>query len=228
MTHDWSNSIWLARRQMRDLWLAYPYTAAYFAFMGAILAFGESNTLELAHILLMLILIQPVLSNRYMAWRRDNDVLRHQQFIVRLPIPFRTIISARMIAMLAAGLINIPLYFIWFWFMDSGWPSVGTYLAWIVFWVGIALVGTAFSLVMEFAVSIRKWAVTNIIIVGLLFVIVIPLLVFTDVRLIGSSISAAQDHPWMFAFIGLIIGTAALVAGPRLAEGALREREFAQ
>lgn len=226
MQHNWSNIIWLARRQMRDLWLAYPLTAIYFCFMGAVVAYGATYPQEIAHLVLMLIVIQPVLSSRYMAWKLDNEVVRHQVFLAGLPIPFRTIVVARLIAMLTAGLINVPLYFGWFWFAVSDWPSIGAFVAWTVFWIGIALICTAGSIFLEFAVSVRKWAIINMTAMGLFFIIVIPLMIFTDIRFVADSMSFARSNPWLVALAGLVLAAVGIVASIRLGERSLRRREF--
>ena len=228
MQPDWNNTLWLARRQMRDLWLAYVYSALYFVLMGAVMVAGEPASRDLGHPILMLILIQPVLSSRYMTWKLDNEVVRHQRFIVGQPIAFRTIVYARWVAMLVAGLINVPLYFVWFWFFDDGWSSFGAYLAWVAFWCGIALVGTAVSMVLEFACSVRKWAIINMAMVAVIFLIIIPVLIFTEVRFVDGSIDAANDHPWTMGLIGIVMGALAVAGGIKLAERALRERDFVQ
>lgn len=227
MTLNGNNAIWLAKRQMRDLWIAYPMTAVYFAFMGAVLAADTSVTIEFAHIVLMLILVQPALSTRYMTWKQDNDVTRHQEFLRGLPIGFGTIVVARLIALLAAGLINIPLYFIWFWLIGPDWSSIPVFLAWCTFWVGMALIGSGLALVQEFWLTIRRWSSINFAMIVLLLVILIPVLLVTEYRPVARSIELAEQHSWLMAFTGLAIGVLALWTGVVLAVRFFRKREFA-
>ena len=145
MSISWNNATWLATRSLRESWSAVVLTALYFAFMGMVLANDTSFGREFAHPVLMLILIQPALAPRYLTWKSDNEVVRHQMFLRSLPISFGTIIVSRLIVMFIAGLVNIPLYFASFWYFEQGWPAFKNFGAWSIFWIGLAIGCTGFS-----------------------------------------------------------------------------------
>lgn len=228
MAINWSNVIWLAQRHIRDTWSSFILTPIYFAFMGAVLALDESYSVEFAHPILMLILIQPALSARYMTWKQDNDVTRHQEFLRSLPLGFGTIITSRLISMLVAGAINVPVYFVWFWFYGYSWDSFGAFLAWVTFWVGVAMAGAGFALVQEFWLTLRSWTVLNFaIIFGLLG---LALLVFwrTDLLPVEQTMELSDSQPLLLAILGIAIGIASLGAAVAIAIRFFRQREYAQ
>ena len=221
-----SNAFWLARRQMRDQWLAYLLTFGYFAFMGGVLGSGEQVVSEFAHLVLMLILIQATLASRYMSWKEDNEVIRQQVFVRSLPFPIRTTIIARLIALLCAGLINIPVYFGMLWYAGDYGLTAGQFVAWSAFWVGMALVGAGIALIQEFWLSLTKWTALNFaLVLGIAAVLPLAIWVF-DFRPFRDSLAQAAETPLLLATIGLAIGVIGLVAGVLLAERMYRKREF--
>lgn len=227
MSINLDNMWWLARQQMRDNIAAYLYTAAYFAFMGLVLSSDQNLGVEVAFPIIMLILIQPSLSARYMTWKKDNEVVRHQIFLHSLPIGFTNIIAARVVAMLAAGLINIPLFFLPYWFLQDGWDSNANYIAWVAFWSGIALAGTGFALYQEFRMTLVSWTKFNFVLVLSVIAVVVLVLIVTDFRPVQASIDASNSHPWVLAISGLAIGIAGLVFAFGRAVSGFRRREFA-
>lgn len=227
MTQNWNNVIWLAARQMRDNWTSYLYSALYFGFMGVVLAADDFWTVELALPVLMFILVQPSLSPRYMSFKDDNDVTRHQEFLHSLPIRFDTIISARVVAMLAAGVVNIPLLFIPFWYIGPDWNSVSHYVAWVVFWTGIAFAGSGMALIQEFWLSFKNWIKVNFVAVIAVVAVLLVVIFLLDIRPYRWSIEVANSHPWIMVVAGLLIGISGLWGGKVTAVRGFREREFA-
>lgn len=211
---------------MRDYWPSYLVTATYFAFMGAVLAVDEWYTREFAHLVLMLILIQPSLSSRYMTWKRDNDVVRHQVFLRSLPLPLRTTIVARLIAMLSAGLINVPIYFGMMWFLGDFGLTVPHFICWSIFWVGMALLGSGVSLVQEFWLNMRRWTALNATMVVALLLLIPIMIWIVGFRPFNDSVRAAASQPFLMAVIGLVLGLIGIVAGVTIAERLYRQREF--
>lgn len=226
MAMNWNNAIWLAARQMRDNWTSYLYSALYFAFMGLVLAAADFWTVELALPVLMFILIQPSLSPRYMSFKDDNDVTRHQAFLHSLPIRFDTIIAARVVAMLVAGVVNIPLLFIPFWYIGPDWNSVSHYVAWAVFWIGIAFVGSGLALLQEFWMSFKNWIKLNFVSVIVVVAALLLMLWRTDIRPYTWSVRTANENPWILVISGVVIGIAGLWLGMVAAVRGFREREF--
>lgn len=209
---------------MLDQWPAFLITAVYFAFMGSVLAVDESYAREFANPILMLILIQPALSSRYMTFKQDNDVVRHQVFLRSLPLSLRTTVIARLFAMLAAGVINVPLYFSMFWIFGDLGLSVPQFIGWVTFWVGIALVGTGLSLVQEFWLNVRYWTVLNtLLIVAIL--LLIPLAIWVvDFRPVQSSINGGGA--WWMALVGIVLGVTSVIGSVLIAERLYARREF--
>ncbi len=226
MTLNWNNAIWLANRQMRDNSISYAFSAVYFLFMGFILAADNSWSVEFALPILMFILIQPSLSPRYMTFKDDNDVTRQQMFLHSLPIPFATIVQARMIAMLVAGLINAPLLFIPFWYIGPEWSSFGHFLAWSAFWIGMALVGAGMALVQEFWISFKDWIKLNFVSVLVVFAVLFVTVVFTDIRPYAWSVDTANENPWLLGISGLVVGVIGMWLGAIFATRGFREKEF--
>lgn len=227
MTLNWNNAIWLANRQMRDNWISYLYSALYFGFMGLVLATDDFWTVELAMPVLMFILIQPSLSPRYMTFKDDNEVTRHQEFLHSLPIGFDVVISARIVAMLVAGVINAPLFFIPFWYIGPDWNSIPAYLSWVVFWTGLALAGSGLALVQEFWLSFKRWVKVNVVAVVAVVTAVILLIWLLGFRPYTWTVDTANERPWVLALPGIVFGLAGLWFGMKLAVRGFREREFA-
>ena len=226
MSETLSNAKWLAGQQMREQWPSYLVTAAYFAFMGAVLAVDESYTREFAHPVLMLILIQPALASRYMTWKRDNDVVRHQVFLRSLPLPLRTTIVARLIAMLSAGVVNVPIYFGMMWFLGDFGLTLSQFFCWAIFWVGIAFLGSGIRLVQEFWLNMRSWTELNATFVVSILLLIPVLIGLADFRPFNDSISVAASHPVLMSAIGLVLGLVGPLAGVLIAERFYRKREF--
>lgn len=227
MSVSWNNAIWLATRSLRESWSAVVLTAVYFAFMGLVLANDTSSAIEFAHPVLMLILIQPAISARYMSWKSDNEVVRNQMFLRSLPVGFGTIIVSRLIVMLIAGIVNIPLYFFSFWYVDQGWPGFENFLAWSIFWIGIAIGCAGLSLIQEFRLSIKRWTTMNFIVIMVVGVVALLIFLFTEIRPVQKSVEVASTHPWILAASGLVIGIAALTYSIGVAVRSFRKREFA-
>lgn len=227
MTLDWNNVIWLARRQMRDNWISYLFSAIYFGFMGMVLAVDEFWTVEFAMPVLMFFLIQPSLSPRYMTFKDDNEVTRHQEFLHSLPIGFDIIITARVIAMMVAGVINALLFFIPFWIIGPNWNSLVAYLAWVTFWMGLALAGSGLALLQEFWMSFKNWVKTNVVMVLAVVLLLFFLIWLLDFRPYTWTVNLANEHPWVLIVVGIVIGPAGLWSGMKLAVRGFREREFA-
>lgn len=227
MSLNWNNAIWLAKRQMRDMWTAYVYTAVYFAFMGAVLAADTGIATEIALPVLMLILIQPAVSSRYMTWKQDNEVTRHQTFLRSLPLELGTIVAARFVAMLVAGVINIPMFFVWFWYLADEWSSVSVFLVWAVFWIGMALAGAGISLIQEFWLSIRRWSMMNFLVIMVLIVTLPPIFWLTGIRPVAWTIDYAHRSPGVLATAGFFVGVLGLVIGIVIAVRCFCRREFA-
>lgn len=227
MTLNWNNVVWLAKRQMRDNWTSYLYSALYFGFMGLVLSTDDSWAVEFALPVLMFILIQPSLSPRYMTYKDNNEVTRHQMFLHILPIGFDTIISARVVAMVVAGIINVPLLFIPFWYIGPEWNSLSSYLAWFTFWTGIAFAGAGLALIQEFWLSFKNWIKVNVVaVVGV--ILLLSLMVWLmDIRPYAWSVRAANENPWLLAIVGLVIGIVGLWVGMVAAVRGFRRREFA-
>lgn len=226
MHTNWSDTWWLAKLQMRDNALAYLLTFLYFAFMGLVLSADPNIGTEIALPILMLILIQPSLSSKYMSIKSDNEVVRHQLFLTSIPLSFNTIMLARVIAMLAAGVINIPVFFLPFWFLADDWSSFPHFLAWVAFWVGMGLVGTGIALVQEFRFSVRSWTHFNFAFAIILAVVLILLAVLAGFRPYAQTVRIADSHPILLAVAGLAIGVITLVASVPVAVRAFRRREF--
>lgn len=227
MTLNWNNAFWLAARQIRDTWIGYLLSPLYFALLGSVLATDETLLQSIVLPMLMMILMQATFSSRYFSINMDNDVLRHQMFLHSLPLGFGTIVVSRAIGMLAAGVINIPFFFIWFWLLGPGFATIPNFLAWCAFWIGFAIVGLGFSLVQEFNLNLRNWTIQNSIIIAVFIVVVTPLLWITDSRPVAWTNTQAHSHPWMLALAGLAMAIAGCVIGIRLAVRGFRNRDFA-
>lgn len=220
------NAIWLAQRQMRDQWPSYILTVLYFAMMGGILASAESFAQEFAHVVLMAILIQPVLASRYMTFKKDNDVVRHQVFLRTVPFSMRSTILARLLAMLVAGLLNVPVYFGIMWYFGDYDLSLGQFIAWTIFWVGIALLGAGTSLLQEFWLNFRKWSVLNLIVMCFI-VAILPISIWVlDFRPFRDSMTQAAESPIAFAVAGIVIGFVSIVASVVVATNLYQKREY--
>ena len=228
MTLNWGNAFWLARRQMRDTWTGYLISPMYFAFLGSVLATDDTAIVNIALPLMMMILLQATLSTRYFSLHEDNEVKRHQLFLRSLPLSFGTIITARTIGMLVAGMMNVPAFFGWFWILTDHFSSMPEYLAWCVFWIGIAFCGLGLSLVQEFTMNLRNWTLQNTVIIVAIIVVMVPLIWFGDFRAVDWTINQAGEHPVLLALAGIIAGTAGLVVGISMAVRGFRKRDYAK
>lgn len=227
MTSTSNTTLWLGTRLIREQWPAFIYSALYFIFMGCVLAMDEqSYTREFAHPLMMLIIMQPALNARYLSWKQDNDVVQQQMFLRSLPLPFTTIVGARAVVMLASGAINVVLYFLAFWFLGPSFSSIGAWLAWSVFWTGVAVALGGVSLTQEFWLSNRRWMLMNVIIVFAIGVAALLGAWLGDIRLFDDIVRQAAAHPWLYAGLGIAIGGVGGYVGYALAVRQHREREF--
>ena len=228
MSINLNDAWWLAIRQIRDTWIGYIVSPLYFAFLGSVLATDDTALLNIVLPMMMMILLQATISARYFSLNEDNEVMRHQVFLRSLPMSFGTIITARMIGMLAAGVINVPIFFIWFWMMGDRFDSLPAYLAWCMFWLGFAFCGMGFSLVQEFTLNLKNWTLQNSVIIVVLIVVMIPAIWLLNFRPVEWTASQAHNHPLLMALAGILIGTAGLLTGMRKAVRGFRKREFAR
>lgn len=227
MTLDWNTAFWLAARQVRDTWIGYLISPIYFAFLGTVLATDDTALVNIVLPMMMMILLQATFSARYFTINADNEVRRHQMFLRSLPLSFGTITIARVIGMLAAGVLNVPVFFVWFWLLTDDFATMPVFLAWCLFWVGVAFCGLGLSLVQEFSLNLRTWTLQNTIIV-VSIIVVTPLLIWlTNFRPVDWTVTQVHEHPVLMAFAGLVLGALGLMAGIRVAIRGFRRREFA-
>lgn len=226
----WRDVLWLAGRDIRRDWPGYLTSAAYMLVLGSLLAPGFANDdvrwgPEIAFLAMVFIMTQPFFSRDYMSWENDRVAAR-LTFLRMLPIPVDVILRSRMLALVAAGLVNVPAFFIPL-YVFGDWPiGAGAFVAFVLFWTGISLIGTGYGLSMEMGVSVRRYTLTNLVVVLIVIALLTVAGVAGDVWLVSWSLERVAEHPVLMAVAGLLVGAVAYTAFGRIAADRLRRREL--
>jgi hypothetical protein len=226
----WRDVLWLTGRDIRRDWLGYLTSAAYMLVLGSLLAPGFANDdvlwgPEIAFLAMVFIMTQPFFSRDYMSWENDRVAAR-LTFLRMLPIPVEVILRSRMLALVAAGIVNVPAFFIPLYLLGD-WPfGVGPYIAFVLFWTGISLIGTGYGLSMEMAVSVRRYTLTNLVVILVVIAVLTVTGIAAELWLVTWSVERVAEHPVLMAVAGPLVGMVACVAFGRLATDRLRRREL--
>lgn len=222
--------LWLAGQDIRRDWLAYLTSAGYMLVLGAVGAPRGDTRLgtwspEILFLIMMMILAQPFLSREYVSW--DNDRVAERLIFLRmLPIPLDAVVRGRMIAMLAALVLNVPAFFMAFRLAGNWEPTWREYMWFVIHWVGIAIGASGYSICMEMGASVKRYSLTN------LAVLAVAIGAFTvagtlfDVWLVRGSVGLVERFGPLMAAAGLVAGITVFLLAGRLAIRRLRNREL--
>lgn len=228
--NTWSDVLWLARKEIRRTGWGYLYSAAYIAFFGALIApRGDDGAgtwvVDVTFLFAVLIIAQPFFAREYFSW--DNDrVAARLTFLRMLPIPLNVVVGSQMIRLVTAALFNAPAFFLPFYLLGEWDLDPGEFIGLAFFWTGMGAIGAGYGLCMEVSTSIKRYSITNLVLVAVLMPILSYLGVAHDIWLLHWSIGIAEEHPLLLAVVGLVVGTVAYLAIGRLARVLLAQREL--
>lgn len=227
----WEDMAWMARQDIRRDWAAYVVSALYLLLFGALAAPRGSAGLgtwtpEILMPVLAMLIAQPFLSLEYFAWGEDK-LARRLGFLRSLPIPVETIVGGRMLAMMAALVLNVPAFFLPYWAIGE-WDISRMEYAWFaLFWTGLAIGISGYSIVMEMSTSIKRYSMFNLVVILAVFVVITVAGVVGDWWMVRGSVRLVEDYGPAIALAGLAIGIGGFLFGGRLATEGLRRRNLA-
>lgn len=226
----WDDVLWLGVREMRRRWLAYIVSASYLLGLGLLLSLGGapepgSFAAEFVILIILMILTEPFMSRDYMSWSNDL-VAAHLTFLRTLPIEPRTIVQSRMLALVIAGVLNVPAFFVPIYLLGDWTMGFGHYLCFVFTLTGLSLIGTGVGLCLELGTTLRRYVLVNCVLLVILTVtIILPGWQF-DFWIIEWIARITDTNGPLVAVASIAIGIVAYVLLGRLAERLLLRREL--
>jgi len=229
-SRPWSDAVWLAGVDIRRTWGAYLASAGYVAMLGLFIAVsGTMNpgtySFEVIMFSVGLILTTPFFAREYMSWSTD-PIAERLTWLRVLPIGIPTIVWSRAIAILMALLLNPVAFFTPLWFGGRWTMDRGEFVWFAVAMTGVSLSGAGFTLAMEMSVGIRRWVLTNIVMIVVAIVAISVVGLATGFRVFEQLTRAASWNGPLVALICLVLGCVVFLGCVRLAKDGLRRREL--
>jgi hypothetical protein len=231
MAGVFAEAFWLAKGEVRRVWISYPLTGVFLMFMGFFVVPSVSGVFEFdgpgaagermegfynaffsdcLFVVVCAFLAATVVSGEGAPARRSASysglvILRH------LAVPAGSVVGSRALCMLLALVLNVPAVFLpAFLLSDLGGLGV-SYLWFCGIWVGYGLLASGLLLLLELTVDGRARAL--ICFGGAAgVVLVLALLEWTvDLRLAQSSVELGQAHGALVAVLSIVAGSVAFV-----------------
>lgn len=225
-----SDVLWLAVREIRRRAMSYIVSAAYLLGLSLLLSLGGGPRLgsfaaEFVILIMLMILTEPFMSRDYMNWSND-PVAAHLTFLRTLPIPARTIVQSRMLALVVAAVLNVPAFFLPIYLLSDWSMSAGQFLWFALSLTGLSLIGTGIGLCLELGTTIRRYSVVNSVLIAVLAVVILLLGFRFDFWIVERFARLTETNGPLVAVTCVIVGIIGYVLLGRLAERLLLRREL--
>lgn len=224
------DALWLAGQEIRRQWLSYLVSNLYLVFLSLLtIGIGDlmagSTGLEFVLLATTLIISTPFFARDYMNWATD-PVAERLTWLRSLPIDARTIVGSRMLAMLAVAPFNIvaffgPIYLAGAWSLDTV-----PFILFALSILGISLIGAGVHLCLELGVSLRRWLITNVVVLVPLVIIFVVLGWAAEIWPFAGLARSVERYGFVITLLCIAVGAIGFLALGRLAEDLLRRREL--
>jgi hypothetical protein len=219
VTTGWSDVLWLVRREMRRTWRSYLASAVYMAFMSVFFAVATVNEQSDYMIDFLFVVVTSVLATNFMRadyFRYSDDPFGpNVAFLRSLPISTATIVRSRLLLMLAAWVLNIPAFFLPWWYLGDPALDAGEFIAFALFWIGLSAIGACIASYFEFASTVKRYTIAMVAVAVAMVAGMAALHYWTDLAIVSWAMDRARDSGPLLALAGLAIGAGALVIADR-------------
>jgi hypothetical protein len=238
--------LWLAKNEMKRVWLSYLLTGLIALFLGFVAVPSLSGVFEFEgfgaegqrmegrynaffsdylFLLVCTFLGVNAISRDYTAVWRDTSSSR-LLFLRSLPIPAGSLVGSRAYRMLFALVLGIPAFFLPAYYLTDLGELGRSYLPFCGVWIGYGLLASGLCLLFELTVSSRVYAVISSGLAASLMVVLALLEWTLGLNLVGRTAELAQSYGALPAISSILAGAAGFALLARLTTRRLEKRDL--
>ena len=245
--HSFTESFWLAKREMRRAWLSYPLTGLFVLLLGLFAVPSLSGVLEvggsgavglrmedhyndfISDYLFLVVgafLGVNAISRDYTLASWQDTHLARLLFMRELPISTESLVASRVLSMLFALVLYAPAFFVPAFFLSDLGALGASYLWFCGVWIGYGLLGSGLCLLFELTVNGKVYILIS---VGfsVSLMIVLALLEWTvNLSLVGRTAQLVQTYGALPAILSILAGGGALALLSRLTARRIEKRNL--
>jgi hypothetical protein len=235
--HSFTESFWLAKREMKRAWLSYPLSGLFVLALGLFAVPSLSGVFEvdgsgvglrvdehyndfIADYFFLVVgafLSVRAISRDYTLASWQDTYLARLLFMRELPISTGSLVASRVISMLFALILYAPAFFLPALFLsDLGELGTSKYLYFCGVWIGYSLLGSGLCLLFELTVNGKVYILISFSFSVSLMVVLALLEWKVELSLVGRTAQLVQSYGALPAIISLLTGGSALAILSRL------------
>jgi len=237
------NAGWIAGWEMRRAWLSYPLSAALLSFFGVVGAHfadealagpgGAGAAFRVFYLDFFFLAATSLLAGNFfsrdyaLSW--GDTFSRRLAFLRRLPVSPGEIVAGRVLSMLAAAVINVPLFFLALYALSGALGGLleGTERVWFAgLWFGAALAWGGLYLYLETGTSGRVYNLLMFPLIALFAALAGVAQGVFGLRVVELAAAAAREGGPLAAAGAVLLGAAVLAAMARAAARRVGRREL--
>ena len=229
--HSFTESFWLAKREMRRAWLSYPLTGLFVLALGLFAVPSLSGIFEvdssgavglrmedhyndfISDYLFLVVgafLGVNAISRDYTLASWQDTYLARLLFMRELPISTGSLVASRVISILFALVLYAPAFFVPAFFLSDLGALGVSYLWFCGIWIGYGLLGSGLCLLLELTVNGKVYILISVGFTVSLMVVLALLEWMVDLSLVGRTAQLVQSYGPLPAIISILAGGAAL------------------
>ena len=246
--HSFTESFWLAKREVKRAWLSYPLTGLFVLALGLFAVPSLSGIFEvdssgavglrmedhyndfISDYLFLVVgafLGVNAISRDYTLASWQETYLSRLHFTRKLPISTESLVASRMISMLFALVLYAVAFFLPAFFLSEiGELGTKTYLWFCGIWIGYGLLGSGLCLLLELTVSGKVYILISFGFTASVMLVLALLEWTVDLSLVGRTAVLAQSSGALAAIFSIVAGGAALALLARLTVRRIDERDL--
>jgi hypothetical protein len=245
--HSFTESFWLAKKEMKRTWLSYPLSGLFVLALGlfavpslsGVFEFEGSGTVGLrvgdhyndfiADYLFLVVgafLGVNAISRDYTLASWQDTYLSRLLFMRELPISTESLVASRVISILFALILYAPAFFVPAFFLSDLGALGASYLWFCGVWIGYGLLGSGVCLLLELTSSGKVYTLISFGFAASLMVVLALLEWTVNLSLVGRMAQLAQSAGALAAVLSILAGGAALVLLSRLTVRRIEKQEL--
>ena len=247
--HSFAESFWLAKEEMKRVWLSYPLSGLLVLALGLFVMPSLSGIFEgdgsgtvglrieehyndfISDYLFLVVgafLSVNAISRDYTLASWQDTYLSRLLFMSKLPISTENLVASRVISILFALVLYAPAFFMPAYFLSDLGGLGSSYLYFAGIWIGYGLLGSGLCLLLELTSSGKIYTLISVCFAASLMVVLALLEWTINLSLVGRTAQLAQSAGSLPAIISILAGGAALALLSRLTVRRIEKRDLAR
>ncbi len=245
--HSFTESVWLAKKEMKRSWISYPLTGLFVLALGLFAVPSLSGVFEvdgsgtvglrmedpyndfISDYLFLVVgafLGVSAISRDYTLASRQDTYLSRLLFMRELPISTGSLLASRVISILFALVLYAPAFFVPAFFLSDLRALGASYLWFCGVWIGYGLLGSGLCLLLELTMNGKVYILISFSFTASLMVVLALLEWTVELSLVGRTAQLTQSYGALPAIISILAGGAALALLSRLTARRIEKRNL--